>query len=263
MMQPHVGYAKKRDVLRIANRLWDNGSARHAVERHALFAYSHSCIFANLKASFYQTNLICQVRTDSAIVRRHGQASGRSRPHVESKGPLFPFDPAALGGDWSREALLERERVRRRSVRSQVVEPFLRLFDRRLVPSRNPPENEVRFGRRLEPLASAAIHLGMPATVRILEQRLRVLPDREVDEDQRITAHANRGRVALRRLVTPDEPRTAVAELVHPVERGDEVGDQRVVERCHHARDVVLRQVVIDGRFLGHKITLSQRSKQV
>ena len=52
MMQPHVGYAKKRDVLRIANRLWDNGSARYAVERHALFAYSHSCIFANLKALF-------------------------------------------------------------------------------------------------------------------------------------------------------------------------------------------------------------------
>ena len=52
MMQPQVGHAKKSDVLRIANRLWNRGSARHAVEPYALFPYCHSRIFPNLKAFF-------------------------------------------------------------------------------------------------------------------------------------------------------------------------------------------------------------------
>ena len=56
-----------------------------------------------------------------------------------------------------REVLLERERVRRRAVRAQVVKPVLGLAHGRDVPARNPPQDQIRVASsaRTTPAAAA------------------------------------------------------------------------------------------------------------
>ena len=51
-----------------------------------------------------------------------------------------------------RKVLLERERMRGRAVRAQVVKPVFGLAHGRDVPARYPPQDQVRVRHPLEPL---------------------------------------------------------------------------------------------------------------
>jgi hypothetical protein len=124
-----------------------------------------------------------------------------------------------------RESLLKGERLRRRPVRPKIVEPLLRLLDARDVAGRSPPEHEMRLARRLEPLATPPVKLNVAAAMGELKQLFDGLPDREVDDDQRVVPHAHRGRVPLRCLMPPDEAGGRIARPVGAVEVSDEIGD--------------------------------------
>ena len=107
--------------------------------------------------------------------------------------------------------------------------------------ARHPPQHEVQV-HLLEPLAAALHHARVVAAIGEGLQRLRVLPDRHVDDD--VLAHGlQRGRIARVVLQPPDETRRAVRDRVDAVERADEVGELRGVERRTQARDVHLGQL--------------------
>jgi hypothetical protein len=72
----------------------------------------------------------------------------------------------------SREVLLERERVRRRAVRAQVIEPFLGLAHGRDVPPPYPPQDQVRVRHPLEPLPPPPQDRDMGRPVGVRGQRL-------------------------------------------------------------------------------------------
>src|SRR6266540_4837932 len=117
----------------------------------------------------------------------------------------------------------------------------------------------MRLARRLEPLAAAAVELDVAAAVGAFEQTLDRLPDGKVDDNHRIASNTHGSRIAILGLVAPDEPRRAIAEFVDGLEVGDEISEERMVQRRDETRDVVLSEVIFRrGRFLGHKITLSQ-----
>ena len=100
----------------------------------------------------------------------------------------------------------------------------------------------------------------MVAAVGELEKRLYRLPDGEVNKDQRVAPDANRGRITLRGLVTPDEARRTIAQRVHAIEIGNEIGDARVIERSDETGDVVLSKLIRrggPGMPFTHGITLS------
>src|SRR4051794_9433010 len=105
----------------------------------------------------------------------------------------------------SLEASLERERIRRRAVRIEMLQALPGLFDRRCVTERHPPQRQVRSREALEPLTPATEVLDVVAAVGELEQRVDRLPDRHVDDDQVVVEAADRHGVARVVLQPPDE----------------------------------------------------------
>src|SRR5688500_13162488 len=99
------------------------------------------------------------------------------------------------------------------------------------MPGGDPPEHEMRLARRLEPLAPPAVEVNVPAAIGELEELLDGLPDREVDDDQRVVPHAHRGRVTIRHLMPPDEAWSAIAKRIDRLEVRHEVGNARVIQR--------------------------------
>jgi hypothetical protein len=171
-------------------------------------------------------------------------------------GPVFRA-PDRLGVDvdvtWRRKMLPERERVRSRAVRAQVMEPFLGLGHGGDVPARHPPQHQVRLAHLLEPFAPPPEHCQVLVTERVRGQRLDRLPDRQVDHN----AAAGSGRVPFEPadgsgvpvfgLQSPDEPARRIRGRVHRVKRRHEVRDERAVDRGEQPSDIDLCKHVIHG----------------
>ena len=140
------------------------------------------------------------------------------------------------------EALLERERSRRRSSRS--VERSRQGLGHRGDRSSGVHHSANRTCRIARTLAPPTHETDVRRSVDVVSQRLDRLPDRQVDGEQLVLVHrADRGGIAVLRLEPPDETRRRVGERVDPVEVGDEVGDQRVIDTRPQSPDVDLREM--------------------
>lgn len=157
-----------------------------------------------------------------------------------------------------REPLLERERPRTRPLRLEFGKLRLGFFDRRDVAFGDPPEDGERVVFVGEPFASAAVVIGVARVERVLEQRLDIFPDAEVDEDAVVVPDSDGGGVAFFGLVAPDEAGGFIGEAVYFVDAVFEVGDPRVIERCDEPGEVVLGQVVRHGRNDARQGTLAE-----
>ena len=131
-------------------------------------------------------------------------------------------------------------------MRAQVLQPILPLGNGRPVADWDPPQTQVQF-QAFKPFA-AATHYPQVVAIAIDEaaQRLKALPDGEVDDQLRVVAKAtHRHGIAIFGLHPPDEPRGAVGTSVDWIERRHEVGQKRRVERLAGQCDVDLCQIVV------------------
>ena len=122
-----------------------------------------------------------------------------------------------------RERRPQGEGVRRRAVRPQVQQAGLRLGDRGAVAGRDPPQGHHRLLHPLEPLPAAGQHLAVTALVHVRRQRVRVAPDRHVDDQPVVAEDGHVRRVAGLVLQPPHETVGGVGVGVHGVEGVDEV----------------------------------------
>lgn len=141
---------------------------------------------------------------------------------------------------------LERERVGRRAVLADAGEAPPALLGRGALAHGDPPAREarearVRFGVD-EPGLSLRVRLCVGRSVRVGVQRSQRLPDRHVEEHERIVELALRGVAAVGQ-VAPHEPRARVREGVQLVEARQVARVDRIVGRRAEQRDVDLRQV--------------------
>ena len=167
-------------------------------------------------------------------------------------GPGFrTADRLAGAGAGRRKVLPERERMRRRAVRAQVVKAVFGLAHGRDVPARYPPQHQMRVLHPLEPLPSPPQDRDVRVTVGVRGQRLDRLPDRHVDDDAAPRPHrvllepAHRGGVPVFGLQPPDEPGGRVRDRVHFIQGGREVRDQRAFDRRQQSSDIDLGEHVI------------------
>ena len=166
-----------------------------------------------------------------------------------ASGPLvrssYHADEAAAAVERAlgrRVALLERERVRGRPVRVQMLQPRPSPPRCRARGPRHPPQAHVGRGDPGHPLAPAAHHLQVAAGVDEVPERLDRLPDGHVDDQPVVVEGADRGGVAGLVLQPPDEAGRGVGEGVDRLEVGDELGQRResraarAAARCSPAR---------------------------
>ena len=167
---------------------------------------------------------------------------------------LGAADRLPVGLVRGRKVLLERERVRGRAVRAQVIKPVFGLAHGRDVPPRYPPQHQVRVRHPLEPLPPPPQDRDVGGAVGVSGERLDRLPDRHVDDDAAARPHpvqlepAHRGRVPVFGLQPPDESGGRVRGRVHLIQGAGEVRDQRTVDRREQSSDVDLREHVVIHR---------------
>src|SRR5437588_3674107 len=172
---------------------------------------------------------------------RFNRAAGRSgraaEAVVEDRNPRTNHV-----GRW--ESVLEVEGVGSGAMSSQVVDSALGVGDRRDLTGGDPPQREVGLGEPGEPLPPTAHHIQVTAHVHEVPQRLRALPDRQVDDHPVVVERAHGGRVSVLGLEPPDNPGAPVRQRVHGVEECHELVELGRVERGARQRDVHLREVI-------------------
>ena len=139
----------------------------------------------------------------------------------------------------------EGEGVRRWAVVAQGVEAVPGVIHGRQGSGRYPPECETA-AFLVEPLAAPAEDVPVGAPVGELLQCLRRLPHREVDDHVGVGEGPDVGGVTTLRLQAPHEPRSGVGQPIDQGQAGDEVGQQRIVERGAQLRHVHIGEVVHD-----------------
>ena len=149
--------------------------------------------------------------------------------------------------------LLEGEGKGRGPVRPQMIEPGQRLFGRRELAHRHPPQDLIGILWPLKPLTPAHHEAGMGRAIDEFEQRLDRLPDRHVDEKIRVGGGEDLGGVATVALEAPDKTGRLLGKRVDAVERRHEIGQMRAVGRRDDAPDIELREMPI--RF-SHRLSL-------
>ena len=112
---------------------------------------------------------------------------------------------------------------------TEVFETCDALGRRRTVSFGHPPHDVHRFGVDLEPLPAAAEKLDMIGLVDIVPERLKVVPDCEVQEDARVVVGLHVDGATGFALEPPHRSGRLVAEPVEPVKVVDELGQTRIV----------------------------------
>src|SRR5690606_13301764 len=118
------------------------------------------------------------------------------------------------------------------SMLAQVFEPCERLFERRPMPERYPPHDEVHRPQHLEPFGTALVQLAVHRVPDEILERLDALPAREVRHESRIAVELCLRVAGARHARTfhdPHEAGHALAQAVDEVERRHELGDARIV----------------------------------
>ena len=141
------------------------------------------------------------------------------------------------------EALAERERRRRRTVRPEVLEPCDGFLDRRDRVFIDPPQAHSRLRRGLEELSPPTQELSVPRPIGEVGQRLDRFPDREVDDRECVVERIDARRVAAVVFETPHEAGTRLRQFVDRIQVRTKVVDHRVVDRRTQSRDVQLGEV--------------------
>ena len=126
---------------------------------------------------------------------------------------------------------------------AQVIEPLERLAHARNLTGGYPPQNLVRLGGLLEPLATPRHHGGVGRAIDEIKQRLDRRPHRHVHQKTRIFGDLDIGGVTAVGLQSPDEARRRFRAGVDLIQRGHEFGQLWTVRRREDAADVELGDV--------------------
>src|SRR5256884_3864873 len=105
---------------------------------------------------------------------RGGQSRSGSAPAGAVRFGFHVLRAALLPG--RRVAPIERECLRRRSVPAQVIETIQRFAHARNLSGGNPPQDLVRLGWLLEPLATPRHDGGVGGAIDEFEERLAIRP---------------------------------------------------------------------------------------
>jgi hypothetical protein len=154
---------------------------------------------------------------------------------------------------WLKTALTHTFRYRKRtfececfsggSIPTQQVKASFRLFNRRQMPRRNPPQDEYWALHCFEPFSAVAERAGMIALIDVVIKRFHRFPYAHAKEDLFIIVCADRCRVSFFTLETPDKPCALIGNHVDMVELTPEAVHEGIVERCSHPRDICLSEV--------------------
>src|SRR6266568_9145166 len=105
------------------------------------------------------------------------------------------------------EALRKPKRVRGRSMRLVMLQPFPALGDRGDVANGDPPQAVVGLVHLYKPLRAVAEYLDVIRLVGVFSQRIERLPHRHVDHNGRIFVVSDIRSVSGTGLQAPDETR--------------------------------------------------------
>lgn len=107
----------------------------------------------------------------------------------------------------------------------------------------DPPQRGRGTGQWREPFGPSAQVVAVGAAVGEGVQVFIVLPDRQVDDDQRVVEQIGAAEVAIASRVAPDETGRAFGEPVDMCDRVGELAQSRVARWVAQAGDVDLREV--------------------
>ena len=98
----------------------------------------------------------------------------------------------------------------------------------------------------MEPLVAPAEDIPVGTSIGELLQRLGRFPHRQVDDHVGVGKGPDVGGITTLRLQAPHEPRSGVGQPIDQGQAGDEVGQQRIVERGAQLGHVHIGEVVHD-----------------
>src|SRR5215469_11169116 len=155
-----------------------------------------------------------------------------------------PVD-AALEFIVRRKDMFERKRKLRRPMGVEMRDPLSRFVNSRQMSRRNPPQREIAALELFEPLFAMTQKLCMRRAIHVMLERFHRIPDRHVDQNRIVVlVRPQVSCIALGRLQTPHETRTALCERVDLIQSRHETRHARIVRRIAHAADVHFRNVV-------------------
>src|SRR5690348_8556823 len=118
------------------------------------------------------------------------------------------------------------------------------LFHAWPMAGRHPPQRDGRSLKMLEPVGATAVEAlvyGLPDEVL---QRGDVFPDRQIDDDERVSKRPRVGGVAAVVDIAPDETGAARGEAIHQLEIVGELGHAGIVELVFDPADVQLGKMM-------------------
>src|SRR5206468_10564500 len=106
---------------------------------------------------------------------------------------------------------------------------------------------------------AVAEHGDVLATINVVVEGLDGFPNGHVEQDPFVVEGANASGIAVIRLQPPDESAAPVRQRIDAVQLCHETGHDRVLERCAHAGDVGLSEVIMGARAHSSLLAMSDQ----
>ena len=146
------------------------------------------------------------------------------------------------------EVLRKPKRVRGCAKLLVALQPLAALGDGGDMAGWDPPKAVAGLIHVFEPFGTIAEYLRVIRFVGEAAQRLDRIPDRHINDYERIVVVPDVGGVARFRLEPPDKARSLVGKSIDGFELSDEFGDLRIIQRSEEARYVNLSEMMGHGQ---------------